>query len=160
MPEIRLLDQHGNQAGIVPLEEGLKTAYDAGLDLVEISPTASPPVCRVMDYGKYLYEQRKKKADAKKNQKQVSLKEVKFRPTTEEADYQVKLKKLIKFLVDGDKAKVTLRFKGREASHPDLGFQLLERVEEDLREYSMVESNPKKEGKMQLTMVLAPKKHK
>jgi translation initiation factor IF-3 len=152
------LNPDGTQAGIVSIEEGLKLAYAAGLDLVEISPTASPPVCRVMDYGKYLYEQRKKKADAKKNQKQVNIKEVKFRPTTEEGDYQVKLKKLTNFLVNGDKTKVTLRFKGREAAHPDLGMQLLMRVQEDLEEYSVVESYPKKEGKMQMIMVLAPKR--
>ncbi len=138
----------------------MKSAYSVGLDLVEISPTASPPVCRIMDYGKYLYELRKKRVDAKKKQKQVSLKEVKFRPTTEEGDYQVKLKKLINFLDSGNKAKVTLRFKGREATHPDLGFQLLVRVQEDLEDYAVVEAHPKKEGKMQLTMVLAPKRNK
>ena len=154
------MDKDGNQAGIVSLDDGLKAAQAVGLDLVEISPTAKPPVCRIMDYGKFLFEQRKKKSDAKKNQKKVQVKEVKFRPVTEEGDYQVKLKKLIKFLEGGDKAKVTLRFKGREVTYQELGYQLLMRVQEDLAEYSTVEAEPKKEGRLQMIMVLAPKRNK
>ena len=155
-----MLDKNGDQAGIVSLAEGLKVPQDSGLDLVEISPTASPPVCRVMDYGKHLFEVRKKRSEARKNQKQVQVKEVKFRPVTEEADYQVKLRKLIKFLENGDKTKVTLRFKGREVTHQDLGYQLLKRVQEDLEEYSSVELEPKREGRLQMIMILAPKKVK
>lgn len=154
------MDADGNQRGIVPTLDGLRAARDAGLDLVEISPSASPPVCRIMDYGKYVYEQRRKKAEAQKNQKRVHVKEVKFRPVTEEGDYQVKLKKLIKFLESGDKAKVTLRFKGREVTHQELGYQLLIRVQEDLEDYSTVEVEPKKEGRLQMVMVLSPKKKK
>lgn len=127
------------------------------MDLVEIVPTADPPVCRIMDYGKFKFEQNKKQHSAKKKQKQVQLKEVKFRPGTEEGDYQVKLRNLIRFLENGDKAKVTLRFRGREMAHRELGAQLLKRVEEDLIELSLVEQMPKMEGR-QMVMVLAPRK--
>jgi translation initiation factor IF-3 len=139
------------------VHEALRMAEDAELDLVEISPTAVPPVCRVMDYGKYKFEQGKKAAAAKKKQKQVHIKEVKFRPGTEEADYQVKLRSLVRFLEEGDKAKVTLRFRGRELVHQELGAKLLNRVEQDLLEMAVVEQRPKMEGK-QMIMVLAPKK--
>lgn len=132
-------------------------AVEAELDLVEIAPEAKPPVCRVMDYGKYLFELNKKKHAAKRNQKVIHLKEIKFRPGTEEQDYQVKLRSLIKFLTSGDKAKVTLRFRGRELAHMELGQKLLDRVEKDLEQYAVVEQFPKMEGK-QMIMVLSPKK--
>ena len=141
------------------IEEALSTAQSASLDLVEISPDAEPPVCRIMDYGKHLFEEKKKKAEARKKQKQTQVKEIKFRPVTEEGDYQVKLRNLKRFLNDGDKAKVTLRYRGREMSHQELGMQLLERVQADLEEIGTVEQFPKMEGR-QMIMVLAPKKKK
>ncbi len=128
------------------------------MDLVEISPGAVPPVCKIMDYGKFKYQQSKKAAEARKNQKQIEVKEVKFRPGTEENDYQVKLRNLVRFLSEGDKAKITLRFRGREMAHRDLAAALLDRLEQDLAEYGAVEQRPKLEGR-QVTMVLAPKKH-
>jgi len=134
-------------------------AFDANLDLVEISPGADPPVCRIMDYGKYRFEQNKKLQAAKKKQKQIQVKEIKFRPGTDEGDYQIKLRNLIRFFGDGDKAKITVRFRGRELSHKDLGMDLLKRVETDLQEHALVEQFPKMEGK-QLSMTLAPKKKK
>ncbi len=135
----------------------MQLAEEAGLDLVEVSPNAAPPVVRVMDYGKYLFEQNKKLQVAKRKQKQIQIKEVKFRPGTEEGDYQVKLRNLIRFLTEGDKAKVTLRFRGREMMHQDLGRKLLKRVEEDLAEMAIVEQHPRLEGR-QMVMVLSPKK--
>jgi len=153
-----LIGTDGEQVGIVDIEVALKTAEDAGLDLVEIVPNADPPVCRVMDHGKYRYEHSKQKQQAKKKQKKTTVKEIKFRPGTEEADYQVKLRNLIRFLNDGDKTKVTLRFRGREMAHQELGAKLLERVEADLEEYGKVEQYPKLEGR-QMVMVLAPLKH-
>lgn len=132
-------------------------AKDQGLDLVEVSPNAEPPVCRIMDFGKYLFEQKKKTQAGKSKQRQTHLKEVKFRPGTEVGDYKVKMKNLIRFLEQGDKAKVTLRFRGREMAHQELGMELLKRVESDLEEYGTVEQFPKMEGR-QLVMVLAPKK--
>ena len=153
-----MIDAEGENVGVVATEEAMKLADEADLDLVEISPNAQPPVCRVMDYGKYKFEQSKKAHQAKKKQKQIQVKEIKFRPGTEEGDYQVKLKKLIAFLEGGDKVKVTIRFRGREMMHQDLGVQLLDRIEEDLKEYGVVEQRPKLEGR-QLVMVLAqPKK--
>jgi translation initiation factor IF-3 len=131
---------------------------EVGLDLVEVSPDAKPPVCRIMNYGKYVFQQNKRKAAAKKKQKQIQIKEVKFRPVTEEGDYQVKLRSLIRFLNQGDKAKVTLRFRGREASHPEIGMQLLERVQRDLIDHGIVEQRPKFEGR-QMIMMISPKKH-
>ena len=139
------------------LAAALETARDEGLDLVEVSPTADPPVCRVMDFGKYLFELNKKAQSARRKQKQVHVKEIKFRPGTEEGDYQVKLRKLREFLEVGDKTKVTLRFRGREMAHQELGAQLLARVRKDLDEYSVVEQMPQLEGR-QMVMVLAPKK--
>ena len=127
------------------------------MDLVEISPNVSPPVCRIMDFGKFLYEESKRKQAAKKKQKQIHIKEVKFRPGTEIGDYQVKLRKLIEFLEDGDKTKVTMRFRGREMAHRELGLDVLKRVEADLAEYGVMEQEPKLEGR-QMVMVLAPKK--
>jgi translation initiation factor IF-3 len=135
----------------------LRLAADDGLDLVEVAPTAEPPVCKVMDYGKFVFEQNKKSQVAKKKQRQIQVKEVKFRPGTEEGDYQVKLKNLVRFLTAGDKAKVTLRFRGREMAHKELGAKLLERVRDDLVELASVEQFPQMEGR-QMTMVLTPKK--
>jgi len=129
------------------------------LDLVEISPNAKPPVCRIMDYGKYRFEQAKKQQEARKKQKQIQVKEIKFRPGTDEGDYQVKLRNLIRFLNEGDKAKVTLRFRGREMAHQDLGSQLLKRVEDDLAPYGAVEQRPRLEGR-QMVMTIAPVKKK
>ena len=139
------------------LEDALKMAETAEMDLVEVAPDADPPVCRIMDYGKYKFEENKKRHAAKKKQKQIQIKEVKFRPGTEEGDYQVKLRNLIRFLNNGDKAKVTLRFRGREMAHQELGKQLLERVENDLAEIATVEQFPRMEGR-QMVMVIAPKK--
>ncbi len=141
----------------MPLESALEIAKDGGLDLVEVSPMAEPPVCRVMDFGKYLFEQNKKAQSAKRKQKQVHVKEIKFRPGTEESDYQVKLRKLVAFLENGDKTKVTLRFRGREMAHQELGANLLARVREDLDDIAMVEQMPQLEGR-QMIMVMAPKK--
>jgi translation initiation factor IF-3 len=138
-------------------EEALRLAADEALDLVEVAPTAEPPVCKVMDYGKFVFEQNKKSQVAKKKQRQIQVKEVKFRPGTEEGDYQVKLKNLVRFLTAGDKAKVTLRFRGREMAHKELGAKLLERVRDDLVEMASVEQFPQMEGR-QMTMVLTPKK--
>ncbi|MEO0367546.1 MAG: translation initiation factor IF-3 [Pseudomonadota bacterium] len=154
---LRLIDADGEQVGVVSLEEAKKAAEDAGLDLVEISPNADPPVCRVMDYGKFLYEDSKRKAAARKNQKQIQVKEIKFRPGTDIGDYEIKLRKLKEFLDNGDKTKVTIRFRGREMAHKDLGMDLLKRVEADLEEHGAVEQFPKLEGR-QMVMVLAPNK--
>lgn len=142
---------------MVSLDEALNLAYEADMDLVEVAPDSSPPVCRIMDYGKYLFEENKKRHAAKKKQKQIQIKEVKFRPGTEEGDYQVKLRNLTRFLNHGDKAKVTLRFRGREMAHQELGLQLLKRVEEDLAEIGTVEQYPRLEGR-QMVMVIGPKK--
>ena len=157
--EVRLIGADGQQIGVVSLNEALQAAEDAKLDLVEIVADAVPPVCRIMDYGKHLFEKKKQAAEAKKNQKQAQVKEVKFRPGTEEGDYQVKLRNLVRFLSEGDKAKVSLRFRGREMAHQELGMELLKRVETDLAEYGTVEQHPKLEGR-QLMMVIAPKKRK
>lgn len=141
------------------LHEALSLAQQAELDLVEIAATSTPPVCRIMNYGKFIFQQNKQKAAAKKKQKQMQLKEIKLRPTTEEGDYQVKLRNLIRFLEEGDKTKITIRFRGREVAHMDLGMQVLKRLEVDLAEYGQVEQAPKLEGK-QMMMVLTPKKKK
>lgn len=159
VPEVRLIDVDGNQAGIVSTREALRAAEESGLDLVEISPSAVPPVCRIMDYGKFLFEVSKKQAEAKKKQKQIQVKEIKFRPTTEDGDYQVKLRNLIRFLNHGDKVKVTLRFRGREVAHQDLGMKILERLQQDTADFAVVEQQAKREGR-QLLMVLSPKKTK
>jgi translation initiation factor IF-3 len=157
--EVRLVDQDGKQVGIVSLDDALKSAEQAGLDLVEIAPEAEPVVCKIMDFGKYLFEAKKQKSASKKKQKIIQVKEIKFRPGTEEGDYQVKLRNLIRFLEHGDKAKVTLRFRGREMAHQEIGIELLKRIEADLEPYGSVEQFPKMEGR-QLTMVIAPKKKK
>lgn len=156
--EVRLIGVEGGQVGIVPLAEALAMAEAAGVDLVQIAD-ADPIVCKLMDYGKFLYEAKKQQNEAKKKQVRTQVKEIKFRPGTEEGDYQVKLRNLIRFLEHGDKAKVTLRFRGRELAHQQIGMELLKRVEADLAEMSSVEQFPKMEGR-QLTMVLAPKKKK
>ena len=149
----------GEQLGVLPIQDAQKLAIDAELDLVEIVPDAKPPVCRVMDYGKFRFELGKKQAVARKKQKQIQIKEVKFRPSTEVGDYQVKLRNLIRFLTEGDKAKVTLRFRGREFAHQELGMKLLQRVEADLAEIAIVEQHPRMEGR-QMVMLIAPKKQK
>lgn len=154
---MRLIDVDGNQAGIVSIREALRAAEEGGFDLVEISPTAKPPVCRIMDYGKFLFEISKKQAEAKKKQKQVQVKELKFRPTTEDGDYQVKLRNLVRFLEHGDKVKVTLRFRGREVAHQELGMKILERIQKDTVDVAIIEQHPKREGR-QLLMVLSPKR--
>jgi len=140
------------------VQEALRKAEEAELDLVEISPQAAPPVCRIMNYGKFQYEESKRRHAAKKKQKQIQVKEVKFRPGTDTGDYQVKLRNLIRFLENGDKAKVTLRFRGREMAHQELGMQLLKRVEADLKEYGTVEQFPRLEGR-QMVMIIGPNKH-
>ena len=154
-----MIGAEGEQIGVVSIAKAQALASESSLDLVEIVPNAEPPVCRVMDYGKYKFELSKKAHSAKKKQKQTHLKEVKFRPGTEEQDYQVKLRNLTRFLENGDKTKVTLRFRGREMAHRELGAQLLKRVQEDLNELGIVEQFPKMEGR-QMVMVLAPKKRK
>lgn len=156
---VRLIGADGQQIGIVSIEEALQAADEAKLDLVEIAADAKPPVCRIMDYGKHLFEKKKQAALARKNQRQQQIKEIKFRPGTDEGDYQVKLRNLVRFLNDGDKAKISLRFRGREMAHQQLGMELLKRVEQDLAEYGAVEQFPKLEGR-QLMMVIAPKKRK
>jgi translation initiation factor IF-3 len=147
----------GAQAGVMSRYDALQMANQAELDLVEVSPTAEPPVVRIMDYGKFLFEQNKKAHSAKRKQKQIHVKEVKFRPGTEEGDYQVKLRNLIRFLSEGDKAKVTLRFRGREMVHQDIGRRLLDRVQLDLAPHSVIEQQPLMEGR-QMVMLFAPKK--
>jgi len=152
---VRLIGASGEQVGIVSIEEARQAALEAKLDLVEIAPDADPVVCKVLDYGKMVFEAKKGKAAAKKKQRRMQVKEMKFRPGTDEGDYQVKLRNLIRFLSDGDKAKVTLRFRGREMAHQELGIELLKRIEADLAELGTVEQFPKMEGR-QLIMVLAP----
>ncbi|MGE0113648.1 MAG: translation initiation factor IF-3 [Steroidobacteraceae bacterium] len=156
-PRLRVIDAEGNQAGVLTRFEALQMAEAAGMDLVEISPTADPPVCKVMDFGKFLFEQNKKAHAAKRNQKQIQLKEVKFRPGTEEGDYQVKLRSLIRFLTEGDKAKIVLRFRGREMAHQEIGRELLNRVQQDLSQVGQVEQFPVMEGR-QMVMMIGPKK--
>ncbi|WP_442020486.1 translation initiation factor IF-3 [Oceanisphaera sp. W20_SRM_FM3] len=157
LPEVRLVGLEGEPMGVVTIAEALEISTAAGVDLVEISPNAEPPVCRLMDYGKFLYEKSKATKEQKKKQKQVQVKEMKFRPGTDDGDYQVKLRNLVRFLEEGNKAKITLRFRGREMAHQDLGFDLLNRIKADLEELAVVEAFPKMEGR-QAVMVLAPKK--
>ncbi len=156
-PQVRLIDAEGEPAGIVSIVEALRLAAEADLDLVEIAPLAEPPVCRIMDIGKFKYAESKKQHEAKLKQKQVQIKEVKFRPATDDGDYNIKLRNLIKFLADGDKTKVTLRFRGREIAHQQIGMQLMERIRQDLTEHGIVEQFPKMEGR-QMVMMLSPKK--
>jgi translation initiation factor IF-3 len=154
---VRLIGVEGEPIGIVKIEDAMRLAEEADIDLVEIAPTAKPPVARLMDYGKFKYRESKKAHEAKLKQKQIQVKEVKFRPGTDEGDYKIKVRNLTRFLIEGDKTKVTLRFRGREMAHQELGMQLLKRVEADLREVGTVEQWPKLEGR-QMVMVLAPKK--
>ena len=156
-PEVRLVSDSGEQLGIVAIAEALRLAEERDVDLVEIAPLAKPPVCKLMDYGKFRYREQKKAHEAKLKQKQIQVKEIKFRPGTDEGDYQVKLGKLVQFLTEGDKAKVTLRFRGREMAHQEFGLRILERVKADLDELGVVEQFPRLEGR-QMVMVLAPKK--
>ncbi|MBC7982509.1 MAG: translation initiation factor IF-3 [Candidatus Obscuribacterales bacterium] len=156
-PKLRIIGADGEQVGVLSRIEALQLAEGAGLDLVEISPTADPPVCRVMDFGKFLFEANKKAHAAKRKQKQIQIKEVKFRPGTEEGDYQVKLKNLTRFLTEGDKAKVTMRFRGREMAHQEIGRELLKRIQEDLAPVGQVEQFPMMEGR-QMVMMFGPKK--
>jgi len=159
VPEVRLIKEDGSQLGVVPIRDALKMAEEGEIDLVEIAPLARPPVCKLMDYGKFKYREAKKAHEAKLKQKQIQVKEVKFRPGTDEGDYRIKLRNLIKFLEEGDKTKVTLRYRGREMAHQEFGVKLIERVKQDLEPYGIVEQFPKMEGR-QLVMVLAPKKGK
>ena len=153
--EIRLIGAEGENVGVVTPERALAMAEQAGLDLVEISPNASPPVCKIMDFGKYKYETQKKEAEARKKQKTIEIKEVKFRPNTDTHDYDVKMKNVYKVLENGDKVKVTLRFRGREMAHQELGRELLERVAEDTKEHGKVENFPRMEGR-QMVMLIGP----
>jgi translation initiation factor IF-3 len=154
---VRLVAENGDQLGIKTVNEALRLAEESNVDLVEIAPLAVPPVCKLMDYGKFRYREQKKEHEAKRKQKQIQVKEIKFRPGTDEGDYKIKLGKLIQFLEEGDKAKVTLRFRGREMAHKEFGERLLERVRKDLDAIGVVEQFPKLEGR-QMVMVLAPKK--
>ncbi|MXU65560.1 translation initiation factor IF-3 [Oceanomicrobium pacificus] len=156
--EIRLIGAEGENHGIVTPSRAMDLAADAGLDLVEISPNATPPVCKIMDFGKFKYEQQKKESEARKNQKTIDVKEVKFRPNTDTHDYDVKMRNVYKFLGNGDKVKVTLRFRGREMAHLDLGRKLLERVAADVEEHGKVEAIPKMEGR-QMVMMINPLKN-
>ncbi|MBK5105791.1 MAG: translation initiation factor IF-3 [Burkholderiales bacterium] len=156
-PTVRLMGIENEPIGILNIREALQQAEDAGVDLVEIAPQADPPVARMMDYGKFKYQEQKRAHEARQKQKIIQIKEVKFRPGTDEGDYQVKLRNLKRFLDEGDKAKVTLRFRGREMAHQEFGYRLLERVRDDLLELAVVEQMPKMEGR-QMVMVLSPKK--
>lgn len=157
MPEVRLIGDEGEQLGVVSTHEAIRMSEEAGLDLVEVSPEAKPPVCRIMDYGKFKFQASKRKAAARKKQKQIQIKEIKLRPVTEAADYQVKLRNIVKFLEAGDKAKVIVRFRGREMTHPELGMELLQKLITELAEVGVVENQPRFEGR-QIVAVLGPKK--
>ena len=154
-----MINGEGGQLGILDIDQAVEMAGDAGLDLVEVSPNAEPPVCRIMDFGKYQYELKKQKSDAKKKQKRTHVKMIKYRPGTEEADYQIKFKNLVKFIDNGDKVKVVIWFRGREVQHRELGMEMLERIEMDCEEFAVVEQRAKMEGR-QLGMMLAPKSKK
>ncbi len=157
MREVRVIDDNGEQLGVMPTFKALEQAREAGLDLVEVSPQARPPVCKMMDYGKFVFQKNKAQQAAKRKQKQTTIKEIKFRPNTEQGDYDTKLRHLIDFLEEGDKIKVTLRFRGREMAHQQRGMELLMRVRDDLDELAQVEQMPKLEGR-QMIMVMAPRK--
>ncbi|GAB6855781.1 MULTISPECIES: translation initiation factor IF-3 [Asaia] len=156
VPQVRLIDADGEMAGVMTTRDALARAYSVGLDLLEISPTAEPPVVKILDYGKFKYEQQKKKNEARKKQKVIEIKEVKVRPSTNENDYQVKLRAMNSFLAEGDKVKVSLRFKGREMAHQELGIKMLERIRIEMEEKAKVEQMPKLENR-QMIMVLAPR---
>ena len=159
VPEVRLLDPDNNPLGIVSLSEALHKAYDLDVDLVEISPTATPPVCRLMDYGKFKYQEQKRADEAKAKQAVVDIKEVKFRPSTDVGDFEIKMRNVRRFLAEGDKCKITLRFRGREITHQDIGMAQMARIKEELGDAAIVEQNAKLDGR-QLTMMLAPGKRK
>jgi translation initiation factor IF-3 len=159
VPEIRLIGEEGEQVGVVSIRAALQMAEEAGVDLVEIAPLAKPPVCRIMDYGKFKYQEAKRAHEAKLKQKQVQVKEIKLRPGTDENDYQIKLRNMIRFLEEEDKVKVTLRFRGREMAHQEFGMRQLERIKADLEEVGQVEQMPKMEGR-QMIMIIAPAKKK
>ncbi len=154
-PEIRLIGADGENAGVVTPSRAMEMAEQAGLDLVEISPNANPPVCKIMDFGKFKYETQKREAEARKKQKIIEIKEIKFRPNTDVGDYEIKMRNVFKFLANGDKVKITLRFRGREMAHQNLGRELLERVAEDTKEHGKVENFPKMEGR-QMVMLIGP----
>ncbi|WP_420842113.1 translation initiation factor IF-3 [Halorhodospira abdelmalekii] len=158
-PQVRLIGGDGEQVGVIPTEQALAQAEEEGLDLVEIDGNADPPVCRAMDYGKFKFEQSKKQQAARKKQKQIQVKEVKLRPGTDEGDFQVKLRNLRRFLDDGDKAKVTIRFRGREMAHQELGKRLLDRIEQELEDIAVVDQRPRMEGRL-MVMMMSPRKGK
>lgn len=157
MPRVRVIGADGEMVGVLSRDEALRMASDDGLDLVEIQPNADPPVCRIMDFGKFRFEMQKKASAARKKTKQVEIKEVKFRPTTDDGDYAIKLRNMRRFIEEGDKIKITIRFKGREMAHTELGVQMIQRLEEDLKEEVVIESRPRLEGR-QMVMMVAPKK--
>jgi len=156
VPKVLLIDQHGEKQGVMPTSSALEAAEEAGLDLVEIVPNADPPVCKILDYGKFKFQEQKKKNEARKRQKVVEIKEIKLRPNIDDHDYDVKMKSIHKFIDEGDKVKVTLRFRGRELAHGELGMRLLQRVQEDVNEVAKVEQHPRMEGR-QMLMVIAPR---
>ncbi len=156
VPNVRLIDEKGEQVGIVEIEDALDRAFDAGLDLVEVAGTADPPVCKILDVGKLKYQEQKKKTEARKKQKVIEVKEIKMRPNIDQHDYDVKMRNARRFIDDGDKVKVTLRFRGRELAHPELGMKVLERVRDELDEVTKVEQMPKMEGR-QMVMIIAPR---
>ena len=154
--EVRLVGEEGEPIGVIPTAEAIAMAEEAGVDLVEVSPNAEPPVCKLMDYGKFLFEKSKALKEQKKKQKQIQIKEVKFRPGTDEGDYQVKLRNLRRFIEEGDKAKVTLRYRGREMAHQEIGIEMLNRIKADLEDIAVCESFPSRVEGRQMTMMLAP----
>ena len=156
VPQVRLIDQDGEMMGVMSARDGMLRAYAVGLDLVEISPNADPPVCKILDYGKFKYEQQKKKNEAKKKQKVIEIKEIKVRPNIDENDYQVKMRAMKSFIEEGDKVKVTLRFRGREMAHQDIGIKVLERIRADMDTQTKVEQMPRMENR-QMIMVLTPR---
>ena len=157
MPRVRVIGSDGEMVGVLSRDEALNLAQEEGLDLVEIQPNADPPVCRVMDFGKFRFEMQKKASAARKKTKQVEIKEVKFRPTTDDGDYDIKLRNMRRFIEEGDKIKITIRFKGREMAHTELGVQMIQRLEEALKDEVVIESRPRLEGR-QMVMMVAPKK--
>jgi translation initiation factor IF-3 len=157
VPRVRVIGADGEQVGILERDEALAMAEDAGLDLVEIQPTAEPPVCRIMDFGKFKFEQQKKAAAQRKKSKQIEIKELKFRPTTDVGDYNIKLRNMLRFLDEGDKVKVNIRFRGREMSHQELGIELARRIQTDIAEQGVVDQFPRMEGR-QMTMMISPRK--
>ena len=156
VPRVRLIDPDGDNVGVVPTSDAIQRSLEFGLDLVEISPNADPPVCKILDFGKFKYEEQKRKNEARKKQKTIDVKEIKFRPNIDQHDYDVKMRSMNKFIDEGDKVKVTLRFRGREMAHQELGLDVLNRVREDMAEKTKVEQTPNLEGR-QMVMVLAPR---